>query len=53
MKKKTLIVVIICVLVAVVIGLSAAGIVGSPQGSTPTASFAGWQDAGKGHPSSP
>ena len=53
MKKKTLIVIIICVLVAVVIGLNATGVIGSPQGSTPTASFAGWQDAGKGAPSSP
>ena len=53
MKKKTLIVVIICVLVAAVIGLSAAGIVGSPQGSTPTASFAGWQESCRGIPSMP
>ena len=52
MKKKTIIIIIVCVLVAAVIGLSAARVIGS-QGSTPTASFAGWQDAGKGHPSSP
>ena len=52
MNKKTLIIIIVCVLVAVVIGLSVFGVIGS-QGSTPTASFVGWQDAGKGHPSSP
>ena len=53
MKKKTIIVVIICVLVAAVIALNVTGVIGPPQGSTPTSSFAGWQDAGKGYPSSP
>ena len=53
MKNQTLIIVILCVLVTAVIALSVTGIIGPPQGSTPTASFAGWQDAGKGHPSSP
>ena len=53
MKKKTLIIIILCVLVAAVIALNATGVIGPPQGSTPTSSFAGWQDAGKGHPSCP
>ena len=53
MKKKNVIILILCVLVAAVIALNATGVIGSPQGSTPTASFAGWQDAGKGHPSCP
>ena len=52
MNKKTLIIIIICVLVAVVIGLSVSGVIGS-QGSTPTASFAGWQESCRGIPSSP
>lgn len=52
MKKKTLIIIIVCVLVAVVIGLSVFGVIG-PQGSAPTASFAGWQDAYRGIPSMP
>ena len=53
MKKQTLIIIILCVLVAAVITLNVTGVIGPLLGSTPTASFAGWQDAGKGHPSSP
>ena len=53
MKKQALIIIILCVLVAAVIALNVTGVIGPPQGSTPTASFAGWADAGKGHPSSP
>ena len=52
MNKKTLIIIIVCVLVAVVIGLSVSGVIG-PQGSTPTASFAGWQESCRGIPSMP
>ena len=37
MKKQTLIIIILCVLVAVVIALSVLGVIGPPQGS-----FAGY-----------
>ena len=53
MKKQTIIIIALCVLVVAVVALSVLGVIGPPQGSTPTASVAGWQDAGKGHPSSP
>ena len=52
MNKKTLIIIIVCVLVAVVIGLSVSGVIG-PQGSAPTATFAGWQESCRGIPSMP
>ena len=51
MKKKTLFIIIICVLVAVVIGLSASGVIG-PREEIP-GSFAGWQESCRGIPSMP
>ena len=45
MKKKTLIIIIICVLVALVIALCVFGVIG-PQGSTPIASLADYTRSG-------
>ena len=41
LSKKTIIIIIICVLVALVIALCVFGVIG-PQGSTPIASLAGY-----------
>ena len=51
MKKKTIIVIILCVLVAVVIALNVLGVI-RPQESIQD-SLAGWQDAYRGVPSMP
>ena len=51
MKKRTVIIIALCVLVAAVIALSILGVI-EPQESTRGA-FAGWQDAYRGIPSMP
>ena len=51
MKKRTVIIIALCVLVAAVIALSLLGII-EPQQSTRGA-FAGWQESCRGIPSMP
>ena len=51
MKKRTVIIIALCVLVAAVIALSLLGVI-EPQESTQS-SFAGWQESVRGIPSMP
>ena len=51
MNKRTVIIIIICILVATVIALSVTGVIGSQESAHNA--FVGWQDAYRGIPSMP